>query len=115
MKNQWRLYLSLFFAFVIIIFAILNNQSVSISFGFTAFSAPLILVIFGSAFIGALIVSLVVTSSYWRQTKEIKELKQQVTQLEKTIDEQVEARLQSRLTEEEQEVQDDNFHEPFSF
>lgn len=115
MKNQWRLYLGLFFTFVIIIFAILNNRSVSISFGFTAFSAPLILVIFGSAFIGALIVSLIVTSSYWRQSREIKELKQQITQLKTTMDQEVEERLQNRLTEEQTEVEDTNRNDPFSF
>ena len=74
MKNQWRLYLGLFFTFMMIVFAILNNQTVSISFGFTTFSGPLILVVFGSVFIGALIVSLMVTGSYWRQNKEIKQL-----------------------------------------
>jgi len=42
MKNQWRLYLGLFFTFMMIVFAILNNQTVSISFGFTTFSGPLI-------------------------------------------------------------------------
>lgn len=99
MKNQWRLYLGLFFTFVIILFAILNNRTVSISFGFASFSSPLILVIFGSAFIGALIVSLMVTGSYWRQNKEIKNLKNQMAQLDATIEQQVEQRLMARLVE----------------
>ena len=89
MKNQWRLYLGLFFTFMMIVFAILNNQTVSISFGFTTFSGPLILVVFGSVFIGALIVSLMVTGSYWRQNKEIKQLKKQITALKVTNQQQV--------------------------
>lgn len=89
MKNQWRLYLGLFFTFIMIVFAILNNQTVSISFGFTTFSGPLILVVFGSVFIGALIVSLMVTGSYWRQNKEIKQLKKQITALKVTSQQQV--------------------------
>lgn len=89
MKNQWRLYLGLFFTFMMIVFAILNNQTVSISFGFTTFSGPLILVVFGSVFIGALIVSLMVTGSYWRQNKEIKQLKKQITALKVTSQQQV--------------------------
>lgn len=101
MKNQWRLYLGLFFTFVIILFAILNNRTVSISFGFASFSSPLILVIFGSAFIGALIVSLMVTGSYWRQNKEIKNLKNKVEELETNREKQVEERLVARLAEEE--------------
>ena len=89
MKNQWRLYLGLFFTFMMIVFAILNNQTVSISFGFTTFSGPLILVVFGSVFIGALIVSLMVTGIYWRQNKEIKQLKKQITALKVTNQQQV--------------------------
>ena len=93
MKNQWRLYLGLFFTFMMIVFAILNNQTVSISFGFTTFSGPLILVVFGSVFIGALIVSLMVTGSYWRQNKEIKQLKKQITALKVTNQQQVQTPL----------------------
>lgn len=98
MKNQWRLYLGLFFTFMMIVFAILNNQIVSISFGFTTFSGPLILVVFGSVFIGALIVSLMVTGSYWRQNKEIKQLKKQITALKVTNQQQVQTPLVDDVT-----------------
>ena len=98
MKNQWRLYLGLFFTFMMIVFAILNNQTVSISFGFTTFSGPLILVVFGSVFIGALIVSLMVTGSYWRQNKEIKQLKKQITALKVTNQQQVQPPLVDDVT-----------------
>jgi len=80
MKNQWRIILGLILTLVIVIFAILNNQQVAINFGFTAIQAPLIIVIIGAAFIGAVVIALVATSSYVKQNKELKTLRnQQIT------------------------------------
>ncbi|MHC5267750.1 LapA family protein [Enterococcus sp. LJL98] len=115
MKNQWRLYLGLFFTFVIIIFAIMNNRRVSISFGFFSFAAPLVLVIFGSALLGALIVSLMVTGSYWRQKKEIKGLNEQLAQIETRIKEEVESRIVQRRLEEKVEISEQETKDPFSY
>ncbi|EIB6788394.1 LapA family protein, partial [Enterococcus faecalis] len=55
MKNQWRVILGLVLVLIVVIFAVLNNQAVPVNFGFTKISGPLILIILGSAIIGALV------------------------------------------------------------
>ncbi|NES53179.1 DUF1049 domain-containing protein, partial [Escherichia coli] len=54
MKKQSNVILGFVLVLIIVLFAVLNNKNVPVSFGFTSFSAPLILVIIGSALIGAL-------------------------------------------------------------
>ncbi|MFD2728854.1 LapA family protein [Enterococcus camelliae] len=99
MKNQWRIVLGLVLTLIIVIFASLNNQQVAINFGVTAIKAPLIIVIIGSAFIGAVVIALVATSSHMKQTKQIKELREQ----QLTDDASVEQRIAERKAELERE------------
>lgn len=99
MKNQWRIILGLILTLVIVIFAILNNQQVAINFGFTAIQAPLIIVIIGAAFIGAVVIALVATSSYVKQNKELKTLRNQQI----TDDVVIEKRVAERKAELERE------------
>jgi len=99
MKNQWRIILGLILTLVIVIFAILNNQQVAINFGFTAIQAPLIIVIIGAAFIGAVVIALVATSSYVKQNKELKTLRNQQI----TDDAVIEKRVAERKAELERE------------
>lgn len=89
MKNQWRIIIGLVLTLMIVIFAVLNNMNVPVNFGFSQFSAPLIIVIIGSAFLGAVIVALVATGTMWQQRREIKQLRQQVDSLTKDIDKKV--------------------------
>lgn len=99
MKNQWRIIVGLVLAFIIVIFAVLNNQDVEISFGFTQLNAPLVLVIMGSAFIGAVVIALVATSGYLKQKKTIKELRNQAL----TDDAIIERRVSEKRAELERE------------
>lgn len=99
MKNQWRIILGLILTLVIVIFAILNNQQVAINFGFTAIQAPLIIVIICAAFIGAVVIALVATSSYVKQNKELKTLRNQQI----TDDAVIEKRVAERKAELERE------------
>ncbi len=99
MKNQWRIILGLILTLVIVIFAILNNQQVAINFGFIAIQAPLIIVIIGAAFIGAVVIALVATSSYVKQNKELKTLRNQQI----TDDVVIEKRVAERKAELERE------------
>jgi uncharacterized integral membrane protein len=99
MKNQWRIVLGLVLTLIIVIFASLNNQQVAINFGVTAIKVPLIIVIIGSAFIGAVVIALVATSSHMKQTKQIKELREQ----QLTDDASVEQRIAERKAELERE------------
>lgn len=55
MKKQWTILLSGFLILIIVVFSVLNSQSVPIKLGVATFSAPLVLVIVGSALIGVLV------------------------------------------------------------
>ncbi|WP_206215464.1 MULTISPECIES: lipopolysaccharide assembly protein LapA domain-containing protein [unclassified Enterococcus] len=90
-KKQSNVIVGFLLVLVIVLFAVLNNKNVPVSFGFASFSAPLILVIIGSALIGALIVFLTAWTTLWQQKKQIKNLTQEneayQAELQKKIDE----------------------------
>lgn len=58
MKNQWRIVVTILLIIVVAIFAILNVESVPVSFGFTTVHWPLILLLLVSILIGAVLVLL---------------------------------------------------------
>lgn len=89
MKNQWRVIAGFILVFIIVLFAVFNNTPVPIKFGVTIFEAPLILVIIGSALIGAIIVILVSTSTIWQQKKEISNLEKKVAEFQTNFDEKL--------------------------
>jgi len=79
---------SMVFAIVVAIFAIQNSYSVSISFFWLKTQIPLVLVILGSAFAGALIVFLI---ALWREFNlrkqnkaKFREMMQQVNRTQET-------------------------------
>ena len=78
MKNQWRVVIGLVLVLIVVIFAVLNNQTVPVSFGFAKISGPLILIILGSAIVGALIGLLTSTTTMWKQKKHVKELQKDI-------------------------------------
>lgn len=78
MKNQWRVVAGLVLVLIVVIFAVLNNQTVPVNFGFTKISGPLILIILGSAIVGALIGLLTSTTTMWKQKKQVKELQKEI-------------------------------------
>lgn len=74
MKNQWRVFIGLFLVLIVVIFAVLNNQQVPVNFGFAKITGPLIMIILGSAIIGAIVGLIASTSTMWQQKREIKKL-----------------------------------------
>lgn len=74
MKNQWRVFIGLFLVLIVVIFAVLNNQQVPVNFGFVKITGPLIVIILGSAIIGAIVGLIASTTTMWQQKKEIKKL-----------------------------------------
>lgn len=88
MKNQWRVMVGLVLVLIVVIFAVLNNQTVPVSFGFAKISGPLILIILGSAIIGALIGLLTSTTTMWKQKRQVKELKKEAETYIAAADEQ---------------------------
>ncbi|MGC6767697.1 LapA family protein [Enterococcus sp. LJL51] len=74
MKNQWRVIVGLVLVLVIVVFAVLNNQSVPVNFGIAKISGPLILIILGSAIIGVLVGLITSVTTILNQKKQIKAL-----------------------------------------
>lgn len=107
MKNQWRVIVGILLILVIVLFAVANNMTVPINFGFTTIQSPLILVIIGSALLGALILLLVSTSAMFRQKKELKQLRKELSNYrsnnEKVLQEQREA-LEREYTNKQAEL-----------
>ncbi|EOL44396.1 LapA family protein [Enterococcus caccae] len=106
MKNQWRVVIGLVLVLIVVIFAVLNNQTVPVSFGFAKISGPLILIILGSAIVGALIGLLTSTTTMWKQKKQVKELKKDIEAYKNDADkvtqeevEKVKRAYENQLTE----------------
>ena len=55
MKFQWSLLFALIFAIIVAVFAVVNVDSVPVNYVFGTASIPLILVILGSALLGAIV------------------------------------------------------------
>ncbi|UUZ80018.1 lipopolysaccharide assembly protein LapA domain-containing protein [Paenibacillus sp. P26] len=81
MKAQWILVLTLLFALITAVFAVINVEPVRVNFLFTETQIPLILVILGSTLLGGLIVL------FFGMFREFK-LNRKVKQLEKALSEQ---------------------------
>lgn len=58
MKDQWRIVITILLIIIVAIFAILNVDSVPVSFGFTTVHWPLILILLVSILIGAILMML---------------------------------------------------------
>ncbi len=84
MKSQQRFIIGLVLALILIIFALLNGQGVSVNFFGIQLEWPLIVIIAVSVLIGAVVTWLISTSAVASAKKQIKELQQRVTELTKT-------------------------------
>ncbi|MEY8444723.1 LapA family protein [Enterococcus ratti] len=89
MKKQSSVFIGFLLVLIIVLFAVLNNKNVPVSFGFASFSAPLILVIIGSAIIGALIVFVTASATLWQQKKQIKQLTQALTDSKTNLEQKI--------------------------
>lgn len=89
MKKQSSVIIGFLLVLIIVLFAVLNNKNVPVSFGVASFSAPLILVIIGSAIIGALIVFVTTSATLWQQKKQIKQLTQELTETKTNLDKKI--------------------------
>ena len=82
MKKQWKVFLGFILVLVIVIFALSNSQEVPVNFLIKKIYLSLVLVIIGSALIGALVVLLTSGATFFRQRKEIKQLKESIQSYE---------------------------------
>lgn len=74
MKNQWRIVVTILLVIVVAVFAILNVESVPVSFGFTTVHWPLILILLVSILIGAILMILFSTINSVQHNRAYKEL-----------------------------------------
>lgn len=82
MKKQWKVFLGFILVLLIVIFALSNSQEVPVNFLIKKFYLSLVLVIIGSALIGALVVMLTSGATLFQQRKEIKQLKKTIQSYE---------------------------------
>lgn len=85
MKFQWTFVLGLIFAIIIAIFAVVNVEAVRVNYVFGYAMWPLILVILGSALLGALTSGLITVFRGLQSHRQVKELQHKIETLERTI------------------------------
>lgn len=110
MKNTTKTIVILLLLFVVVLFAVINAQPITINFIFTKQRVPLVLIIIGSVIIGAIIALIGTISTIWKKNRAIKELNQQISDLKSTpVDEtssQEITTLEQKLKESELEISD---------
>ncbi|HIZ53163.1 MAG TPA: DUF1049 domain-containing protein [Candidatus Enterococcus avicola] len=111
MKQQWQLFVGLLLSLVIIVFAAMNTVVVPVQLGFGEFSTPLIIIIFGAIFMGAVLISLLMTSILWKQKKTIKKLKKEKDELEAKIEDEVSIRVAAYLASSEVDQKEQQAYE----
>ena len=74
MKKQISTIISIILVIVIAIFALMNFESVEVNFGFTSLKVPLVLLIFISLLIGALIIFLFSSTQNVKKNRQYKQL-----------------------------------------
>lgn len=89
LKRQWKVILGFILVLIIVIFAVLNNQEVPVNFGFTKIFSPLILIIIGSAIIGALVIFLTSSATMFQQKRQVKQLQKQIEDFETSNEEKL--------------------------
>lgn len=100
MKNQQRLIVGLVLALLLIVFALLNSQTVAVNFFGARFHWPLILVIVVAVIIGTAATLLVSTTSHAQAKKAQRELTQENRELQEQSDKRVKeatAKLEARV------------------
>ncbi|MEV9639653.1 lipopolysaccharide assembly protein LapA domain-containing protein [Mammaliicoccus sciuri] len=85
-KNfQWTVLLSLLFAVIIAVFAVFNVDSVPVNYLFGTEMIPLVLVILGSALLGALFSGFFAIFKSYRGSRRIKELEKKLQAKEEEL------------------------------
>jgi putative membrane protein len=85
MKFQWSLLLAFIFAIIVAIFAVVNVDSVPVNYVFGVAQVPLILVILGSALLGAIVSGSVAIFRSFVLQRRVKHLEKEVTIKESLI------------------------------
>ncbi|USS87309.1 LapA family protein [Fructilactobacillus hinvesii] len=116
MKKQIGVITALILVIIVAIFVLMNMTSTEINFGFATVEFPLILIILGSMFVGAVLMFLFSSFSTFKNrqaskaaTKEINDLNQQIASLKQQLLDQDQERLANqKAAEVEQTKQPDS-------
>ncbi|AKP66505.1 LapA family protein [Companilactobacillus ginsenosidimutans] len=103
-KKQWKFVIGLVIALIVVIFAILNVNPVTISFGFTHVKLPLIVLILVTLILGALITVLLAnTGTKEKDTKKLsRSAKKQLSNVKISNDNQIADALKDNTTKNKQ-------------
>ncbi|MBO0413762.1 DUF1049 domain-containing protein [Enterococcus hulanensis] len=104
MKKQWKVFLGFILVLLIVIFAISNSQEVPVNFLIKKIYLSLVLVIIGSALIGALVVFLTSGATLFQQRKEIKQLKEMIQSYETNNEQKLAEEKAAFQREQENEI-----------
>ena len=104
MRKQWKILLGFILVLLIVIFALSNSQEVPVNFLVNKIYLSLVLVIIGSALIGALVVLLTSGATLFQQRKEIKQLKEKIHSYETDNEKKLEEDKASFKREQENEI-----------
>ena len=85
MKTQWTLILGLLFAIIIAVFATVNIDKVPVNYIFGEAQWPLVLVILGSALLGALISACFSMIRIFTQSRQLSQVKKQLHERETIV------------------------------
>lgn len=100
MKRQWSTVLVIALTLLVVIFAVMNVDPVSINFGFTLVSIPLVVVIIGTLLIGITIVAMWSTTLVLRERRQQQKIQAQLDNFElestKKRDELTQSHLQEK-------------------
>ncbi len=113
MKNTTKLFFVLILSFIVVVFSVINAQSIQVNFLLAQISLPLVVIIIGAVIIGALIVLIVMLGSVWKKNKIIKQQKQDLIELKSKSSEDISLeteetmqQLKTELKEKELELSD---------
>lgn len=104
MKTQWSLVVALLFSLLVAIFAIVNNELVSVNFLFGSVEISAVLLILGSAAAGAIIMTFLSLVRHVRVGFEVRDLKKKIKHLEEDLkvkEELLKAKAEEEMPEEE--------------
>lgn len=107
MKKQWATILAIILILLISLFAVLNVDVVPVNFGFALVSWPLIMIILGSLFIGALVTVLIATSTAFKTKKQIKNYEAELSKVDETKQRELEKqkmKYEQEITEKDEEI-----------
>nr|WP_070120849.1 lipopolysaccharide assembly protein LapA domain-containing protein [Bacillus marinisedimentorum] len=101
MKGQWALIMSLVFALIVALFAVINVEPVTVDYLFGTADWPLILVILGSALLGGLAVGSIGIVRVYRLQRKAKSYESENNRLKEKIAGSKSGPLSSEETHEE--------------